>query len=52
MADPSGSLPANITLYPSLKYDPRKDLVPIGGMGTTGAVVAVLAASPAKTSRS
>jgi tripartite-type tricarboxylate transporter receptor subunit TctC len=49
MADPSGSLPANITLYPGLKYDPRKDLVAIGGIGTTGAVVAVPAASPAKT---
>jgi tripartite-type tricarboxylate transporter receptor subunit TctC len=49
MADPSGSLPANITLYPGLKYDPRKDLVAIGGLGTTGAVVAVPAASPAKT---
>src|ERR1051325_463813 len=24
MADPSGSLPANVTLYPALKYDPRK----------------------------
>jgi tripartite-type tricarboxylate transporter receptor subunit TctC len=41
MADPSGSLPANITLYPTLKYDPRKDLVPISIVGTTGAVVTV-----------
>jgi tripartite-type tricarboxylate transporter receptor subunit TctC len=49
MADPSGSLPANITLYPGLKYDPRKDLVAVGGVGTTGAVVAVPASSPAKT---
>jgi tripartite-type tricarboxylate transporter receptor subunit TctC len=49
MADPSGSLPANITLYPALKYDPRKDLVAVAGLGTTGAAVAVPASSPAKT---
>jgi tripartite-type tricarboxylate transporter receptor subunit TctC len=49
MADPSGSLPANITLYPTLKYDPRKDLTPVAIMGTTGAAVTVPASSPAKT---
>ncbi len=26
MADPSGSLPANVTLYPGLKYHPIRDL--------------------------
>ena len=49
MADPSGSLPANITLYPSLKYDPRKDLAPVALIGTTGAAVTVPASSPVKT---
>jgi len=49
MGDPSNSLSANVTLYPALKYDPRKDLVPVAGMGSTGAAVAVPASSPAKT---
>ena len=49
MADPSGSLPANVTLYPTLKYDPRKDLTPVAIIGTTGAAVTVPAASPVKT---
>lgn len=49
MADPSGSLPANVTLYPTLKYDPRKDLTPIAILGTTGAAVTVPASSPPKT---
>ncbi len=41
MADPAGSLPANVTLYPTLKYDPRRDLVPIANFGTSGAVLLV-----------
>ena len=41
MADPSGSLPANVTLYPNLKYHPIKDLAPIAIFGTTGAVLLV-----------
>jgi tripartite-type tricarboxylate transporter receptor subunit TctC len=49
MADPSGSLPANVTLYPSLRYDPRKDLAPVAILGTTGAAVTVPASSPPKT---
>src|SRR6201987_3128590 len=49
MADPSGSLPANVTLYPTLKYDPRKDLTPVAIIGTTGAAVTVPASSPVKT---
>jgi tripartite-type tricarboxylate transporter receptor subunit TctC len=49
MADPSGSLPANVTLYPTLKYDPRKDLTPVAIVGTTGAAVTVPASSPVKT---
>jgi tripartite-type tricarboxylate transporter receptor subunit TctC len=49
MADPSGSLPANVTLYPTLKYDPRKDLTPVAIIGTTGAAMTVPASSPVKT---
>jgi tripartite-type tricarboxylate transporter receptor subunit TctC len=49
MADPSGSLPANVTLYPSLRYDPRKDLTPVAIIGTTGAAVTVPASTPPKT---
>jgi tripartite-type tricarboxylate transporter receptor subunit TctC len=39
MADPSGSLPANVTLYPNLKYHPQKNLAPIAIFGDTGAVL-------------
>jgi tripartite-type tricarboxylate transporter receptor subunit TctC len=39
MADPSGSLPANVTLYPHLKYHPVRDLTPVGIFGNTGAVL-------------
>jgi tripartite-type tricarboxylate transporter receptor subunit TctC len=39
MADPSGSLPANVTLYPNLKYHPLKNLAPIAIFGNTGAVL-------------
>ncbi len=39
MADPSGSLPANVTLYPNLKYHPIRNLAPIAIFGTTGAVL-------------
>ncbi len=39
MADPSGSLPANVTLYPHLKYHPQKNLAPIAIFGITGAVL-------------
>ena len=49
MSDPSGSLPANITLYPDLKYDPRKDLAPVAIFGNTGAMLAVSNGFPAKT---
>jgi tripartite-type tricarboxylate transporter receptor subunit TctC len=49
MADPSGSLPANVTLYPSLRYDPRKDLSPVAILGTTGAAITVSAEAPVKT---
>jgi tripartite-type tricarboxylate transporter receptor subunit TctC len=49
MSDPSGSLPANITLYPDLKYDPRKDLAPVAIFGNTGAMLVVSNGFPAKT---
>ncbi len=29
MADPSGSLPANLTLYPKLNFHPQRDLAPV-----------------------
>jgi tripartite-type tricarboxylate transporter receptor subunit TctC len=48
MADPSGSLPANVTLYPHLNYEPSRDLAPIAIVGTTGAVLTVPASSPIK----
>ena len=41
MADPSGSLPANVTLYPNLKYHPVRDLTPVAIFGNTGAVLLV-----------
>jgi tripartite-type tricarboxylate transporter receptor subunit TctC len=49
MADPSGSLPVNVTLYPSLKYHPVRDLAPVAMFGTTGAVLLVNNDVPAKT---
>jgi tripartite-type tricarboxylate transporter receptor subunit TctC len=48
MADPSGSLPANVTLYPKLSFHPIKDLEPIAIIGTTGAVLLVANDIPAK----
>lgn len=49
MADPSGSLPANVTLYPDQRYDPVRDLAPVAILGTTGAMITVPASSPVKT---
>ncbi len=51
MADPSGSLPANVTLYPELKYDPRRDLLPIANLGSSGAVLLVANTLPVKTAQ-
>jgi tripartite-type tricarboxylate transporter receptor subunit TctC len=48
MADPSGSLPANVTLYPDLKYDARRDLAPIAMFGTSGAMLVVGNGLPVK----
>jgi tripartite-type tricarboxylate transporter receptor subunit TctC len=49
MADPSGSLAANVTLYPNLKYHPLRDLSPIAILGTTGAVLLTHSALPVTT---
>jgi tripartite-type tricarboxylate transporter receptor subunit TctC len=49
MADPSGSLPANVTLYPSLKYHPIRNLAPIAIFGTTGAVLLTNNSLPVRT---
>lgn len=49
MADPSGSLPANVTLYPDLKYNPQNDLAPIAIFGVTDAVLSVNNQLPVKT---
>jgi tripartite-type tricarboxylate transporter receptor subunit TctC len=51
MADPSGSLPANVTLYPRLTFNPLRDLAPIAIFGTTGANLVVPAQSPARTAQ-
>jgi tripartite-type tricarboxylate transporter receptor subunit TctC len=48
VADPSSSLPANVTLFPKLSFHPVRDLVPIAMFGTTGAVVIVTNSLPAK----
>src|SRR5262245_2787279 len=39
MADPTGALPANVTLYPSLKYHPIHDLAPVAIFGHTSAIL-------------
>jgi tripartite-type tricarboxylate transporter receptor subunit TctC len=51
MADPAGSLAANVTLYPKLKYHPLRNLAPIAIFGSTGANLIVPADSPAKTAQ-
>jgi tripartite-type tricarboxylate transporter receptor subunit TctC len=51
MADPSGSLPANVTLYPTLRYHPIRNLSPIAIFGNTGAVLLVSNELPVKTAQ-
>ncbi len=51
MADPSGSLPANVTLYPHLKYHPVRSLAPIAIFGTTGAVLLTNNSLPVETAQ-
>ena len=51
MADPSGSLPANVTLYPNLKYHPVRNLAPVAIFGSTGAVLLVSNMLPASSAQ-
>src|SRR5262245_7600399 len=51
MADPSGSLPANVTLYPNLKYHPIRHLAPVAILGTTGAVLLANNSLPVKSAQ-
>ena len=51
MADPSGSLSANVTLYPALRYHPIRSLSPIAIFGNTGAVLLVSNELPVKTAQ-
>jgi tripartite-type tricarboxylate transporter receptor subunit TctC len=48
VADPTTSLPANITLFPDLKFHPVRDLTPAGGFGFTGAAVIVTNSLPVR----
>jgi tripartite-type tricarboxylate transporter receptor subunit TctC len=48
MNDPSGSLPASVTLYPDLKYKPLRDLAPVAMFGDTGTVLLVNNELPVK----
>src|SRR5262245_26984997 len=36
VADPTSSLPANVTLFPNLSFHPTRDLAPIALFGETG----------------
>jgi tripartite-type tricarboxylate transporter receptor subunit TctC len=49
VADPTTSLPANVTLFPNLKFHPVRDLAPVAGFGFTRAAVIVTDSLPAKT---
>src|SRR5436190_1065904 len=51
MADPSGSLPANVPLYPNLQYHPIRDLAPVAIFGNTGAVLLVNNDLPVKSAQ-
>jgi tripartite-type tricarboxylate transporter receptor subunit TctC len=49
VADPTTSLPANVTLFPNLKFHPVRDLTPVAGFGFTRAALIVTDSLPAKT---
>jgi tripartite-type tricarboxylate transporter receptor subunit TctC len=51
MADPSGSLPANVTLYPTQRTHPIRNLTPIAIFGSTGAVLLVNNDLPVKSAQ-
>jgi tripartite-type tricarboxylate transporter receptor subunit TctC len=46
VADPSSSLPANVTLLPKLGFHPVKDLAPVAMFGTTSAALLITNALP------
>jgi tripartite-type tricarboxylate transporter receptor subunit TctC len=48
VADPTTSLPANVTLFPDLKFHPVRDFTPVGGFGVTGAAVIVTNSLPVR----
>jgi tripartite-type tricarboxylate transporter receptor subunit TctC len=48
-ADPSSSLPANVTLFPKLSFHPVRDLAPVAIFGVTGAAIIVTNSLPART---
>jgi tripartite-type tricarboxylate transporter receptor subunit TctC len=47
VADPSSSLPANVTLFPNLTFNPARDLAPVALFGVTGAALIVTNSLPA-----
>jgi tripartite-type tricarboxylate transporter receptor subunit TctC len=47
VADPSSSLPANVTLFPNLTFNPARDLAPVALFGVTGAALIVTNSMPA-----
>ncbi len=49
LGDPMTSLSANVSLMPSLSFNPLKDLVPVANFGTTGVAVIVTPSLPVKT---
>ena len=49
VADPTTSLAANVTLFPNLKFNPVRDLIPAAGFGFTGAAIIVTNSLPANT---
>jgi tripartite-type tricarboxylate transporter receptor subunit TctC len=49
LGDPMTSLSANVSLMPSLSYNPLKDLVPVVNFGSTGVAVIVTPSLPVKT---
>jgi tripartite-type tricarboxylate transporter receptor subunit TctC len=48
LGDPMTSLSANVSLMPSLGFNPLNDLVPVANFGTTGVAVIVTPALPVK----
>jgi tripartite-type tricarboxylate transporter receptor subunit TctC len=47
VADPSSSLPANVTLFSNLSFHPARDLAPVALFGVTGAALIVTNSLPA-----